>query len=96
MKGLFKVNEKNNLGVLVINQLMSKLLTLSNRFQLHCLQITAIVCTVTLNFEHAYDSRISHFTYRLRHYIITDHVLTSYVRGHPFTTYAQTGEQNKK
>ena len=36
IKDLFKVNEKNNLDVLGINQIMSKFITLSKRFQLNC------------------------------------------------------------
>ena len=36
IKDLFKVNEKNNSGVLGINQIMSTLLTLIKRFQLNC------------------------------------------------------------
>ena len=32
-----------------INQIMSKLLTLSKRFQLNCQQITAVACNVTLH-----------------------------------------------
>ena len=35
-KNLFKVNEKINSGVLRINQIMSKLLTLSKSSQLNC------------------------------------------------------------
>ena len=80
IKDLFKVNEKNNLGVLGINQIMSKFLTLSKRFQLNCQQITSVVCIVILYFEHAERSHISHFTYHLRYYIIIDHVLTSYIK----------------
>ena len=48
IKDLFKVNEKNNSGVLGINQIMSTLLTLIKRFQLNCYQITAVVCIVAL------------------------------------------------
>ena len=44
MKELFKVNEKYNSGVLEINQIMSKLLTLSKRFQLNYQEIRAVVC----------------------------------------------------
>ena len=35
---------------------------------------------MTLQFEHAEHSHISHFTYHLRNYIIIDHVLTSYIQ----------------
>ena len=118
IKDLFKVNEKDNSGVLGINQTMSNLLTLSKRFQLNYQQITAVVCMgvqkiapeknfpsvrvriwfrnsvriraggqfsqnhlhVTLYFELAEHSHISHFTYHLRYYIIIDNVLTSYIK----------------
>ena len=36
IKNLLKVDEKNSLDVLRINQIMSKLLTLSKRSQLNC------------------------------------------------------------
>ena len=36
IENLFKVNMKNNLGVLRINQIMSTLLTLRKSFQLDC------------------------------------------------------------
>ena len=36
IKNLLKVSEKNNSGVSKINQIMSKLLTLSKRLQLNC------------------------------------------------------------
>ena len=36
IKNLFKVNERNNSGVLRINQILSKLLALSKRLQLIC------------------------------------------------------------
>ena len=80
IKDLFKVNEKNNLGVLGINQIMSKFLTLSKRFQLNCQQFAAVVYIVISYFEHADHSHISHFTYHWRCYNITDHVLTSYIK----------------
>ena len=41
IENLFKVNMKNNLGVLRINQIMSTLLTLRKSFQLDCWQITS-------------------------------------------------------
>ena len=40
---LFKVNEKSNSGVLRINQLMSKLLTISKRSRLNCQQIQQLL-----------------------------------------------------
>ena len=63
-----------------INQIISNLLTLSKRFQLNCQQTTAVVSIVTLYFEHAERSHISHFTYHLRYHIIIDHVLASYIK----------------
>ena len=36
IKNLFKVKAKNNSGVLRINQIMCKLLTLSKRLQFNC------------------------------------------------------------
>ena len=36
IKDFFKVNEQNNSNVLGINQIMSKLLTLSKRLRLNC------------------------------------------------------------
>ena len=57
IKNSFKVNEKNNLGFLRINQIMSKLLTLSSYIASNSL----VVCIVTLYFEYAEHFHISHF-----------------------------------
>ena len=68
IKNLFKVNEKNNSGVLRINQIIYELITLSKGLQLNCYQIAAVVSIVTLYFEHA-----ECFTYHMRNYIILNH-----------------------
>ena len=47
MKELFKVNEKYNSGVLEINQIMSKLLTLSKRFQLNTRKLEQLFARVS-------------------------------------------------
>ena len=64
----FKVNEKSNLGVLRINQAMCKSVTLSQRLQWNCQQVTAVVYIATLYFEHS-----KHFPYHLGYYIIIHH-----------------------
>ena len=66
IKNSFKVNEKNNSGVLRINQIMSKCSQLNAskfRICLHCY-------IIFWNTEHFH---ISHFTYHLRYCIIIDH-----------------------
>ena len=68
IKNLFKVNEKNNSGVLRINQIIYELITLSKGLQLNCYQIATVVSIVTLYFEHA-----EYFTYHVRNYIILNH-----------------------
>ena len=72
VKNLLKVNEKNNAGISRINQIMSKLLTLSKCLQLNCQQIQ-LLFPLLHYFEHAEHFHISHFTNNLRHFIIIDH-----------------------
>ena len=60
MKNLLKVNEKKNSGVLRLNQIIFKLLTISKRFQFNCLQIQRLLAIVTL----------FHISHHLRYYII--------------------------
>ena len=43
MINLFKANNENNLGVVRLNQIMSKLLTLSKFFSIICLQIEQLL-----------------------------------------------------
>ena len=50
---LFKVNDESNSGVVTLNHIMSKLLTLSKFLQLKCLQIKSCLQIATSFFEHA-------------------------------------------
>ena len=84
IKNLFKVDEKNKSSVLRILQIMPKFRTLGKR---QIVKKLAVVCIVTLCFEYAHHFHISHSTYHLRYYIITDHswklcnnVLTGYIK----------------
>ena len=81
-----KLVPRKNSSVLRLNQIMSKLLTISKCWQLNCQQIQQLFATVTLfwicrTFSHF---RISHFSYHLKYnwplLKAVNNILTSYIK----------------
>ena len=62
IKHLFKVNEKKNSGILRLNKIMSKLLTISKCLQLNCQYIQHLLsnCYIVLNMPSVFIFHISH------------------------------------
>ena len=61
-----KTKKEANSGILKLNKIMSKLLTVSKCFQLSCYKIQQLLAIVTLFWT---CRAFSHFTYHLRYYI---------------------------
>ena len=62
IKSLFQVNEKKNSGVLRLNQIIPKLLTISKMFAVKLLANSAVVCNcyIVLNMPSIFIFYISH------------------------------------
>ena len=67
LKKLVQSQQEKNSGILILNKIMSKLLTISKCLQLNCWQIQQLLAIVTLFWT---CRAFSHFTYHLRYYII--------------------------
>ena len=72
IKNLFLVKEKK-LGRFQIKSENAWMANIKQMFTVEFLGNSAVVCIVTLCFEHAEHLHSSHFTYHLRYYVIIDH-----------------------